>query len=509
MRARISLLVVATSSLVLVSFLVPLALVLRTLAADRAISAATAQAQSMAPLVTTLETGNLRLTVDLVNAETRTPVTIFLPSGLQLGSPAPVSPAVRLARHGRSFSAEAPGGEQVLVAVEGLTGGAAVIRTFVPDSVLHHGVTRAWLLLGGVGLLLLVLSVLVADQLARSLVRPLTALARASDRLAAGDLSARAAVAGPPEVRRAGAGLNRLAVRIGELLAHERETVADLSHRLRTPLTALRIDAESLRDGAEMERLLADVGSVERTVSEIIREARRPGGGGSRAMCDAARVISDRAAFWWPLAEDQDRRMTIEVAPGPLPVFVAADDLGTCADVLLGNVFAHTPEGVAFAVRLSRRAAGGAWLVVADDGPGFGAADPTRRGQSSGGSTGLGLDIARRIAEASGGTLIVGRSASGGGSVTLALGSPATPRGDPAAPAAPAQAARLIAARQAGRSRPGAGSPRGAGPPAGSRGTIAVTRSAPCGQAARRRGGSRRRSWFVRPGRPGRTDTAS
>ena len=79
------------------------------------------------------------------------------------------------------------------------------------------------------------------------------------------------------------------------------------------------------------------------------------------------------------------------------------------------------------AVRLSRRAAGGAWLVVADDGPGFGAADPTRRGQSSHGSTGLGLDIARRIAEASGGTLIIGRSASGGGSVTLGLGSPAGP----------------------------------------------------------------------------------
>ena len=434
MRLRISLLVVATSSLVLVSFLVPLALVLRTLAADRAISAATAQTQSMAPLVTTLETSNLQLTVDQVNAETNTPVTIFLPSGTELGQPAPVSPAVLLARKGRSFSAEAPGGEQVLVAVEGLPGGAAVIRTFVPGSVLRHGVTRAWLLLGGVGLLLLVLSVLVADQLARSLVRPLTALALASDRLAAGDLSARAAVAGPPEVRRAGAGLNRLAVRIGDLLAHERETVADLSHRLRTPLTALRIDAESLRDDAEMERLLADVGSVERTVSEIIREARRQrkgggevGGGGAPVICDAARVIAERAAFWWPLAEDQDRRMTVEVANGPVPVFVAADDLATCADILLGNVFAHTPEGVAFAVRLSRRAAGGAWLIVADNGPGFGDADPTRRGQSSRGSTGLGLDIARRIAEASGGTLIIGRSASGGGSVTLGLGSPAGP----------------------------------------------------------------------------------
>jgi signal transduction histidine kinase len=425
MRLRVILLVVATSSLVLVSFLVPLALVLRTLAADRAISAATAQAQSMAPLVTTLGPASLRLTVDQVNAATDNPVTIFLPSGNELGQPAPMSPAVLLARHGRSFSAQAPGGEQVLVAVQGLAGGPAVIRTFVPGSVLRHGVTRAWLLLGAVGLLLLVLSVAVADQLARSLVRPLTALARVSDRLAAGDLSARAEVAGPPEVRRAGAGLNRLAVRIGELLAHERETVADLSHRLRTPLTALRIDAESVRDSAEAERLLADVSSVERTVSEIIREARRPAGG--TPMCDAAQVITDRAAFWWPLAEDQDRRMTVEVAQGPVHVLVARDDLAACADILLENVFAHTQEGTAFTIRLSRRAAGGAWLVVADDGPGFGEADPTRRGQSSGGSTGLGLDIARRIAEASGGTMILGRSTSGGGSVTLGLGSPVGP----------------------------------------------------------------------------------
>ncbi len=430
MRLRVILLVVATSSLVLVSFLVPLALVLRTLAADRAVSAATAQAQSMAPLVTTLPVGSLRLTVDQLNAAIRTPVTVFLPSGAQIGPPAPVSSAVLLARHGHSFSADATGGEEVLVAVEGLSGGSAVIRTFVPDSVLSHGVTRAWLLLGGVGLLLLVLSVAVADQLARSLVRPLTALARASDDLTAGDLSARATVAGPPEVRRAGAGLNRLAARIGELLAHERETVADLSHRLRTPLTALRIDAESLRDDTEMERLLADVSSVERTVSEIIREARRPSRGGVQATCDAAQVIAGRAAFWWPLAEDQDRRMTVEVAPGPVPVLVSPDDLAACADILLENVFAHTPEGAAFTIRLSRRAAGGAWLVVADDGPGFGAADPTRRGMSSVGSTGLGLDIARRISETSGGTLTISRSASGGGSVTLGLGPAAAPPGD-------------------------------------------------------------------------------
>jgi len=431
MRLRVILLVVATSSLVLVSFMVPLALVLRTLAADHAISTATTQAQSIAPLLTALTTGELTssqlgVTIDQVHAETGTPVTVFLPSGIEVGQPAPRSAAVQLAAHGSSFTAEAPGGEEVLVAVGGLPQGTAVIRTFVPDSVLHHGVTRAWLLLGCVGLLLLVLSVAVADQLARSVVRPIKDLALASDRLAAGDLSARATVAGPPEVRRAGAGLNRLAVRIGELLAHERETVADLSHRLRTPLTALRIDAESLRDGAEMERLLADVSAVERTVSGIIREARRPSDG-ARASCDAAEVVAECAAFWWPLAEDQDRWMTVDLAPGPVPVQVSRDDLATCTDILLENVFAHTPDGVALAVRLSPRAGGGAWLVVTDDGPGFGDANLTQRGVSRGGSTGLGLDIARRIAETSGGTLVIGRSAAGGGAVKLGLGSSAGP----------------------------------------------------------------------------------
>jgi signal transduction histidine kinase len=427
MRLRVILLVVATSSLVLISFLVPLALVLRTLAADRAVSTATVQAQSLSPQVTTLPTNVLKLTVDDVNAVTDTPVTVFLPFGTTLGVPAPKSPAVQLAEKGRSFTAQAPGGEEVLVAVDGLPAGPAVIRTFIPDAVLRHGVARAWLLLGCVGLLLLVLSVAVADQLARSMIRPIKALAQASDRLTAGDLSARATVTGPPEVRRAGAGLNRLAVRIGELLAHERETVADLSHRLRTPLTALRIDAESLRDPAEMERLLADVGAVERTVSGIIREARTPGGDTGQVACDAVEVIAERSAFWWPLAEDQERWMTVELPPLPVPVRVARDDLAACADILLENVFAHTPEGAAFAVRLSRRAGGGAWLVVADDGPGFGDFDPTQRGLSLGGSTGLGLDIARRIAEASGGSLIVGRSSSGGAAVTLGLGSPARP----------------------------------------------------------------------------------
>lgn len=425
MRLRIIFLVVATSSLVLVSFLLPLAIVLRTQAADRAISTATIQAQGMTPLVATLRPTSLRLAVVQMNAENgTTPITVFLPGRRELGVAAPRSAAVRLAAKGRSFTTAMPAGVEILIAVEGLPAGTAVIRTFVPQSQLRHGLARAWLLLGCVGFGLLALSVAVADQLARSLVRPLVAVAGVSDRLATGDLSARATLTGPPEVRRVGGGLNHLAARIGELLAHERETVADLSHRLRTPLTALRIDAESLHDNAERARLLDDVSAVERTVSKIIHDARRPARSGDDAVCEAAMVVTERAAFWRPLAEDTERRMTVHVPNGQLPVRVSRDDLATCADILLENVFAHTPDGVGCAIGLSHREPGGAWLVVADEGPGFPQADPTERGQSSIGSTGLGLNIARRIAESSGGTLMIGRSATGGGMVAVGLGPP-------------------------------------------------------------------------------------
>src|SRR5262249_5249332 len=156
MRLRIILLVMATSSLVLVSFLVPLALVLRTLAADRAVSSATVQARWMATLVATLGTDKLGIAVAQVNAQARTSlVTVFLPSGETLGPPAPRDAAVRLAARGRSFTTAVPGGVEVLVAVQGLApepASTAVIRTFVPDAQLRHRVTRAWQLLGCVGL---------------------------------------------------------------------------------------------------------------------------------------------------------------------------------------------------------------------------------------------------------------------------------------------------------------------------------------------------------------------
>lgn len=431
MRLRIVLLVLAISSLILVSFLIPLALLLQTFAHNRATSAATAQAQWLAPLVATLSPADLRATLGRVNAaDPQEPASVFLPGGQVLGARAVRSQAVQLALRGSSFTRRVPGGEDVLVAVAGLTDGTAVIETFVPDSKLDQGVSQAWLLLSAIGVGLLALSVLIAAQLSRSLLMPLAAVARASELLADGDLSARAPADGPPEVQQVSSGLNRLATRIGELLTRERETLADLSHQLRTPLTALRIDAESLRDEAEMVQLTTDVEALTRTVNEIIREARRPSASGGRIACDAAQIVQERAEFWQALAEDQGRYMAISIGTDWLPVRVPAQDLAACVDILLENVFAHTPEGVSFGVRLAGRAGGGAWLTIADDGPGF--ADdtdgyPVVRGASGRGSTGLGLDIARRIAEASGGSLTIGRSPRGGAAITLALGPTVAP----------------------------------------------------------------------------------
>jgi len=390
----------------------------------------------MAPLVTTLTVSKLRIYIDQVNQQnSQEPVTIFLPGGKRLGPKTPVSSSTGIqlaASQDKSFSEQAPGGVAIFVAVAELgSKHAAVIRTFVPDSQLRRGVTHAWLLLGLVAVGLLAMAAFVAVQLTRTLVRPLGNVAMAANQLAQGDLTARAPVDGPPEIRQVSNGLNRLATRIGELLAHERETLADLSHRLRTPLTALRIDAESLSHDEEvMTRVIGDVDVLTRTVNEIIAEARRPTEG-SGATCDATAIVRDRADYWGALAEDQERWMSVEIPPFSLPVRVAEQDLIACIDILLENVFAHTPEGTALWVRVSPRTAGGAWIVVSDSGPGFSNPDPARRGQSSAGSTGLGLDIARRIAEGSGGTLTLGRSPDGGGAVTIGLGPAARPLHEP------------------------------------------------------------------------------
>jgi signal transduction histidine kinase len=423
-RRRVLALVAATTSLVLVAFLVPLALLLRTVAADRAVQGASTQAQALSSLVATADRASLALSVQQVDATSPADVTVFLPDGTRLGAPVARSPLVELAARGNSASGDVTGGREIVFAVRDGTGAAAVIRTFVPDAALTAGVARAWLLLGALAVGMLVISMLVADRLARSVVRSTTELAAVSHRLARGDLDARAGADGPGELASVAGALNGLADRITDLLREERETVADLAHRVRTPLTALRLDAEALPDPDDAARIEAGVDGVQRAVTQAIDQARRRVPDTSRAACDAAVAVRERVAFWSVLAEDTDREAGVDVAAGPLPVALGRADLDAAVDALLGNVFAHTPDGTAFAVRLV--AAGeGAELIVSDAGPGLHAGNGVlARGASGAGSTGLGLDIARRAAERSGGGLDVRPSALGGLEVVLRLGPP-------------------------------------------------------------------------------------
>jgi signal transduction histidine kinase len=425
-RRRVLLLVAATTSLVLVAFLVPLALLVRTVATARAVLAATADAQALTALVAVADPASLALAVAQVDATSPSQVSVFPAEGGVLGAPAPRTPLVELAARGSSASGSVDGGREIVFAVRDPAGRTGVIRTFVTDAALTAGVGRAWLLLAGLGVVLLAVGLLVADRLARSLVRATIDVAAVSHRLARGELDARADPAAPVEVGVVAGALNTLAGRISELLREERETVADLSHRVRTPLTALRLDAEALRQPEDAARIGAGVDAVQRAVSSVIDAARRRAT--DTAECDAAAVVAERVAFWSVLAEDTERDVRTDLAAGPLPVAVGRADLEALVDALLGNVFAHTPDGSAFAVRLGPRPGGGARLLIADAGPGLPAgADVLRRGASGGGSTGLGLDIARRTAEQAGGGLALGRSPGGGLAVTVDLGPAARP----------------------------------------------------------------------------------
>jgi signal transduction histidine kinase len=430
MRRRLALLVSAAMAMVLVAFVIPLAVLVRVIVADRAVAEATDSVRSLSALVAAAP--DVTSVRSAIRGAGR-PVTVFLPGHRAVGAAAARTPAVQLAQRGGSFTVAEAGGKEILVAVQGLPGpgGTAVVRTFVGNAELTRGVTQAWLVLAGLGVVLLGLGVAVADRLVGTVTRPIGDLARVSHQLAAGDLDTRAGQAGPPEVREVAQGLNHLAGRIQDMLRAERESIADLSHRLRTPLTALRLEIEAMPEAADPEgQLLMQAEALERAVTSLIEDARTRSHGPGR--CDAAAVVAERAAFWTVLARDQGRPMQTDVPPEPVLVGAAAADLGACLDALLGNVFAHTPQGTSFSVGLRPRPGGGAFLTVADTGPGFAHPGLVRRGSSGGGSTGLGLDIARQTAESSGGSLTI--TTGNGGHVMVELGPPPAAQGTPGRP---------------------------------------------------------------------------
>ena len=440
MRRRIVLLVVGMTALVVVAFAVPLAVLIRHNVYNDAVRALGDEANRIAVYLHSEETDRTaaQIAAYLKTLSDERVASVTLGSGSVIGSlpPGGAASLPSLPDHGPGGDDRhggGPGGDPLDNVVSYAGGklaqlevpspqGFSVVRVYASDDQLHDGETGWWWLLAGASIGLLLIGVCAAELLTRRIVRPLVRTAGTARALSVGDTSARAPTNGPREVAEVGVALNRLADRIDELIAEERETVANLSHRLRTPLTALRLEAEGLRDPADADRVGNHVTALERMLTSVIHSARRPQREGRMPSCDATAVVGERVAFWSALAEDQQRRSVVSLPHDPVLVRAAAEDLAAALDALLENVVAHTPEGTAFAVTLTP-VAGGARLEVSDEGPGLPAAEPVR-GRSDRGSSGLGLDIARACAEASGGSMTLGASPSGGALITLELHAP-------------------------------------------------------------------------------------
>ncbi|MBL1112386.1 HAMP domain-containing histidine kinase [Streptomyces sp. 110] len=421
----------AVTAMVVVAFAVPLGLVVKELARDRAFADAERQAATIGPaLAITTERARLQRAVASTQAGGDGRMALHVPdepgkrgSGYDLGkSRAPRGELATARRLGRASVSGAPGGYALLQPTALSSGQVAVVEVYVPRGVVTSGVTTSWLVLAGVGLALIVGAVAIADRLGTRLVRPAGRLAGAAHDLGRGELGVRVPEDGPAELRAAAAAFNSMADQVVQLLAGERELAADLSHRLRTPLTVLRLNAASLGEGPAADHTRAAVAQLEGEVDQIIRTARQqkthtPSG------CDASEVIRDRMEFWSALAEDEDRTVRLAGVDRTVRVPVARPELGAALDALLGNVFRHTPEGTALAVDV-HNGEDSVIILVSDAGPGI--ADPDaalRRGHGDGGpgSTGLGLDIVRRVAESTGGDLRIGRSVLGGTEVRVWL----------------------------------------------------------------------------------------
>ncbi len=410
----------SVTSMVALAFLIPLGFAIDHLAAQRALAQAQAQVAAIEPLlaVTTSRT-ELQAAVDtMADAQN---IALVLPDGGQIGT-SRASDAqladVTVAR--RAATLPVPGGSE-LVQPEVVSGGQLIlIEVFIPSGDGTDGVARGWLILCAVALVLVAGSTLVADRLATRIVKPARHLAQASRLLGEGDTGVRVEASGPYELHEAGLAFNAMAYRVVQLLMAEREMVADLSHRLRTPLTALTLNVNALGDLPAAAATREAVVKLEQEVDSIIRTARGGTAGGS---CDMAAVVTERMAFWSALAEDEERPWTLVGAGSPVGVPVAAPELAAALDAVLGNVFRHTPEGTAFQVTVHQGSSSAAVLVV-DAGPGLADVDRAlKRGEGSGavGSTGLGLDIVRKLVERSGGTLTVDRSPLGGAQIHLSF----------------------------------------------------------------------------------------
>jgi signal transduction histidine kinase len=467
---------VAIASLVALAFLIPLALLVQQLSHERALAQAERQTAIVVSVLAVTTDPNA---VEQVIASTQNgePGRLAVhglaaaPVGTSHAAPADIEIA---SQQRQTVVASVPGGLSYLEPIEVDNGRVAVVEVHVPHEALEGGVLGAWWALAVVAAGLVIASAVVGDRLANRLVRPARQLADAATALGDGDLDVRVVPSGPRELAEAGFAFNQMADRLVTLRIAEREMVADLSHRLRTPLTGLRLDVEALEAAGDYQSGNGDYGNgdyagaeygsgdyggaeygsgdygsgdypagsgtdetdrrrtslrvrqalatLEHEIDVLIRTTRQAVAAEEPVQaghCDASQVVGERLSFWSAVAADQERPCEVYGTHSPAPVGVPASELAAALDAVLGNAFRYTPQGTALEVAVSRH---DGWVAVRVDDAGEGIADPDRalrRGASDRGSTGLGLDIARRVAQAGGGSVSLGQGRLGGASVVM------------------------------------------------------------------------------------------
>ncbi|GAA2497695.1 ATP-binding protein [Streptomyces longisporus] len=301
-----------------------------------------------------------------------------------------------------------PDGEVIRGRATGEEGERVVVEE--PRSTVSREVGRTLLIIGLVALLAVVAAVLLAIRQANRLASPLTDLAETAERLGSGDPRPRHKRYGVPELDRVADVLDSSAERIGRMLTAERRLAADASHQLRTPLTALsmRLEEITLTDDPDTVKEEANVAltQVERltdVVERLLTNSRDPRTGNAVSF-DLDEVIQQQLAEWRP-AYRQAGRAIVSSGKRHLQAVGTPGAVAQVLAALIENSLMHGGGTVALRTRVTGNQA---VVEVTDEGPGVPADLGARifeRTISGRNSTGIGLAVARDLAEADGGRL--------------------------------------------------------------------------------------------------------
>jgi len=294
------------------------------------------------------------------------------------------------------------------------------VRLSYPKSFVDKRVQRQrWGILF-VGAISLLMATIAAVLFANTLTRPLRRLTTATEKLSAGDMQSRASdVQGPPEIRELARSFNVMAGRLSAILQSQRSFAGDVSHQLRTPLTALRLrleqaqivakgESKELREALDASRHETD--RLQSMIEQLLALARLEGGDAPTVDADAALVAHDRALMWQPLAEEKN--VTISVANDSLSRCRVVDGgLEQMIDNYVDNALSVSPSGSRIEITVRHKGVH-VEIDVCDSGPGltpeqciaaFQRFWRSASTQNEGGS-GLGLAIVQQLATASGGS---------------------------------------------------------------------------------------------------------